>query len=193
VTLSAKNSCPRRRAPPPRPSRWPAKLAHTAHRRAHVPTAMVFFLKDVTRTPCANACVRVGLVRTWILVTLLRLVAHAAVPRRLARQVYTTAAPAPAKPESVHGLKVSAMEGRLGGCGGMKHNLHHRRETRLPSPMRNGGWTTQPERDAIAATPGAGGKLPGRLRGMADMDARDVLRAAPTQSSNSDVHAGGSR
>jgi hypothetical protein len=44
--------------------------------------------------------------------------------------------------------------------------------------MRNGGWTTQPERDAIAATPGAGGKLPGRLRGMADMDARDVLRAA---------------
>jgi hypothetical protein len=34
--------------------------------------------------------------------------------------------------------------------------------------MRNGGWTTQPETDAIAATPGAGGKLPGRLREMAD-------------------------
>ena len=59
--------------------------AMVAHRRAQVPTAMVFFLKDVTRTPCgcgpmpcANACVREGLVRTWILVTLLRLVAHAA-------------------------------------------------------------------------------------------------------------------
>jgi hypothetical protein len=55
----------------------------SAHRRAQVPTAMVFFLKDVTRTPCgpmpcANACVREGLVKTWILVTLLRLVAHAA-------------------------------------------------------------------------------------------------------------------
>jgi hypothetical protein len=92
---------------PPRGHRDGPLSSLTAHRRAQVPTAMVFFLKDVTRTPCANACVRVGLVRTWILVTLLRLVAHAAAPRRPARQVYTTAAPAPAKPESVHGLKVS--------------------------------------------------------------------------------------
>jgi len=41
---------------PPRGHRDGPLSSLTAHRRAHVPTAMVFFLKDVTRTPCANAC-----------------------------------------------------------------------------------------------------------------------------------------
>ena len=63
---------------PPRGHRDGPLSSLTAHRRAQVPTTMVFFLKDVTRTPCASACEgRVG----KDLVTLLRLDAHAAARR----------------------------------------------------------------------------------------------------------------
>jgi hypothetical protein len=63
---------------PPRGHRDGPLSSLTAHRRAEVPTTMVFFLKDVTRTPCASACEgRVG----KDLVTLLRLDAHAAARR----------------------------------------------------------------------------------------------------------------
>ena len=72
---------------PPRGHRDGPLSSLTAHRRAQVPTTVVFFLKDVTRTPCANACEgRVG----KGLVTLLRLDAHAFDARRC---TYTTCSP----------------------------------------------------------------------------------------------------
>ena len=72
------HEAPARRWRPPRGHRDGPLSSLTAHRRAEVPTTMVFFLKDVTRTPCASACEgRVG----KDLVTLLRLDAHAAARR----------------------------------------------------------------------------------------------------------------
>ena len=119
---------------PPRGHRDGPLSSLTAHRRAEVPTTMVFFLKDVTRTPCASACEgRVG----KDLVTLLRLDAHAAARRYdmpcspepapgacvIAVRHRASAAPASDKSHCIHGHPGCHVASAVLVRWGIKHNL----------------------------------------------------------------------